>query len=324
MSMKLRNIILLSIVLLSAAAVSCKKEEKTEVKPSLTGMYFSVIPYLRINQEVTVTPYAVTHPDGKGIGYYWQIDSGQKDTIKKENAPAPSTLAKTVSFSEQGSHTITCSAFTDGYYNSTYSATVVVVDPLLNGMITETGIDDADDSLVDIRGSSGAENTYYYTHIGSLDWMRNNLAYTGAGVPYMDSEVTSYPLGRYYSWEDAMTACPDGWRLPTLAEWESIGTVAGDFMVNALALGSKMWEFWPQVKITNKLNLCVIPAGYSMTGASTNQFKGLGDYAAFWTSDTYAGNPDNASYVYIFTQDPAVKHGQADKTSVGFSVRCVR
>lgn len=323
--MKLRNIILLAIVVLSAAAVSCKKDEETETKPSLSGMYFEVIPYLRVGQEVTVTPYEVVHPDGKGVGYYWQIDAGVKDTVKKENSPAPAAgISKKVSFTEQGTHTILCSAFADGYYNSAYSVSVTVVDPLLNGMITDSGVGSSDASIVDIRGGSADENTYYYTHIGSLDWMRNNLAYTGSGVPYSDAEVTSYPLGRYYSWEEAQTACPDGWRLPTIAEWESLGTVAGDFMADAYMLGQKLWEFWPQVKITNALDLCVIPAGYAMTGASTHVFKGLGDYAAFWASDTYADDASLGCYMYIHEQEPAVSYGQADKSSVGFSVRCVR
>ncbi len=322
--MKLRNIILLTAAILCVAAVSCKKEEEDKIKPSLSGMYFNVIPYLRINQEVTITPLEVTHPDGKGIGYYWQIDGGQIDTVKKEDAPAPASLAKTVSFSEPGSHTILCSAFASGYYNTSCSVSVTVVNPEMNGMVKENDIFTGDPFIVDTRSGVEEENTYYYIHIGSLDWMRNNMAYTGSGVPYREAEVTSYPLGRYYSWEEAQAACPSGWRLPTMAEWESLGTVAGDFMVNALLLDSRIWEFWPQVKITNKNKLSVIPSGYALLSTATRVFKGFGDYAAFWSADTYAGNAEQASYVYIYEQDPEVKYGQADKTSVGLSVRCVR
>ena len=324
MSMKLRNIIMLSIVALAALAVSCKKEEETETKPSLSGMYFQVIPYLRIGQEVTVTPLEVTHPEGKGVGYYWMIDSEQRDTVKKENAAMPASLSKTVSFTEQGTHTIYCAAFADGYYSATYSATVTVVDPEWGGMITENGLENPSGFVVDTRASSPVENRYYYTHIGSLDWMMHNLAYTGSGVPYMESEVTSYPLGRYYTWEEAQTACPYGWRLPTMAEWKGLGTTAGDFMVDAKILGNKFWEFWPKVKITNSLKLCVIPSGYAMTALSTKVFKGLGDYAAFWSSDTNPDDAEQGSYVYIHEQDAAVQYGHTDKSSVGFSVRCVR
>jgi uncharacterized protein (TIGR02145 family) len=321
MTMKLRNILLLSIVVLGMAAVSCKKDEETETKPSLSGLYFDVIPYLRVGQSVTITPRQVTHPEGKGIGYYWLLDSEARDTVKYENDPATVNISKTFTFTEEGVHAIYCGAFAEGYYSTTYSRTIRVVNPELEGMVKETGIDSGDPSVVDNRSGSASENTYYYTHIGSLDWMRNNLAYKDLGVAYENSEVTSYPLGRYYSWTEAQTACPAGWRLPTMAEWQSLGTVAGDFMVDATVFGEKFWEYWPQVKITNALSLSVISAGYVMTAGSSNVFKGLCSYAAFWSSDD---NDGQGQYVYFHVEDPAVHYGQADKESVGFSVRCVR
>lgn len=321
MTMKLRNILLLSIVVLGMAAVSCKKDKPTETKPSLSGLSFDVVPYLRIGQSVTITPRQVTHPEGKGIGYYWLLDSEARDTVKYENDPATVNISKTFTFTEEGVHAIYCGAFAEGYYSTTYSRTIRVVNPELEGMVKETGIDSGDPSVVDNRSGSASENTYYYTHIGSLDWMRNNLAYKDLGVAYENSEVTSYPLGRYYSWTEAQTACPVGWRLPTMAEWQSLGTVAGDFMVDATVFGEKFWEYWPQVKITNALSLSVISAGYAMTAGSSNVFKGLCSYAAFWSSDD---NDGQGQYVYFHVEDPAVHYGQADKESVGFSVRCVR
>lgn len=321
MTMKLRNILLLSIVVLGMAAVSCKKDKPTETKPSLSGLSFDVVPYLRIGQSVTITPRQVTHPEGKGIGYYWLLDSEARDTVKYESDPATVNISKTFTFTEEGVHAIYCGAFAEGYYSTTYSRTIRVVNPELEGMVKETGIDSGDPSVVDNRSGSASENTYYYTHIGSLDWMRNNLAYKDLGVAYENSEVTSYPLGRYYSWTEAQTACPAGWRLPTMAEWQSLGTVAGDFMVDATVFGEKFWEYWPQVKITNALSLSVISAGYAMTAGSSNVFKGLCSYAAFWSSDD---NDGQGQYVYFHVEDPAVHYGQADKESVGFSVRCVR
>jgi len=324
MNMKLRNILLLCIVVLGVAAVSCKKDEETESKPSLGGLYFDVIPYLRVGQSVTITPTRVTHPDGKGVGYYWLLDSEARDTVKYESDPDTKDISKTFTFAEEGVHAIYCAAFADGYYNTTYSRTVRVVNPSLEGMVKGTGISIEDPSFVDTRSGAASENTYYYTHIGSLYWMRNNLAYKDLGVAYENAEVTSYPLGRYYSWTEARTACPAGWRLPTIAEWQSLGTVAGDLMADATILGEKFWEFWPQVKITNAISLGVISAGYAMTGGSTNVFKGMGTYATFWASDENPGNTEQGQYMYINAEDPAVHYGQADKESVGFSVRCVR
>lgn len=323
MIMKVRDIILLTIVVLGMAAVSCKKDEETETKPSLSGLYFDVIPYLRVGQSVKITPYYVTHPEGKEIGYYWQVDSEARDTVKKESTPGPVDVSKTFKFDEEGVHVIYCGAFAEGYYTTTYSCTVRVVDPHLGGMVKETGIQSEDNSISDSRDASG-ENSYYYIAIGGLDWMRNNLAYTGAGVPYCNSEVTSYPLGRFYNWTEAQSACPSGWRLPTLAEWQSLGTDAGALMADAVILGEKCWEFWPQVKITDAYSLAVIPAGYALTGGSSSVFKGFGSFAAFWSADEYAGNTEQAHYVYLHEEEPEVHYGQGDKASLALSVRCVR
>ena len=324
MNMKIRNILLVAIAVM-ALTISCKKDKETTVQPSLSGMYFEIIPYLRVGQQVKVTPLSVTHPEGKEVGYYWQVDTGQKDTVKKESTPGPVDISKTFSFSEQGTHTIYCGAFAKGYYSSTYSVKVTVVDPELGGMVSDNGIEASEPSVQDVRtGGNVGENTYYFTRIGSLDWMRNNLAYNASGIAYMDSEVTSYPLGRYYNWNEAQTACPDGWRMPTIAEWQSLGTVAGDLMADAKLMGEKFWEFWPKVKITDALQFAAIPAGYAITGASSNRFEGFGDYAAFWSADEYSGNASQAEYVYIFEQDPDVKYGQGDKASLALSVRCVR
>ena len=324
--MKVRNIIITLLALSAVFAVSCKKDdETTDTKPSLSGLYFNVIPYLRAGQQVKVTPTRPTHPDGKEIGYYWQIDDKKRDTVKTE-LQTGIDISKTFSFTkfEEGAHTISCTAYAEGYYSSTCSVTVTVVNPAFGKTVTVPNLSEEDPSIVDNRNTPASENRYYYLHIGALDWMRNNMAYTASGVAYMDSEVTSYPLGRYYTWEEAQTACPSGWRLPTYAEWETLGNVAGDLMADASLLGEKMWEFWPQVKITDAYYFAAIPAGYAMVGSSRNAFAGFLDYAMFWTADTSDTEATQARYVYLHEKEAGVMSGYGDKSSLALSVRCVR
>lgn len=318
--MRIRNIAILGLALLAGVFFSCKKDDETETKPSLSGMYFNVLPYLRINTQITIDPMEVSHPEGKGVGYYWQIDNEEKDTVKRETASTPVNISYKVSFNTYGKHSVSCGAFADGYYSSVHSANIVVVNPGLGQYVSGNGIEPGDAFITDSRDSK--ENMYFSKTIGSLEWMRNNLAYTGAGVPYMDSEVMSYPLGRYYTWNEAQTACPSGWRLPTMAEWAALGENAGDLMADADMDNSKMWEFWPQVKITNAKDICAIPAGYAMVGGSRTVFQGINNYAAFWTADSY--NAEQAQYIYIHVKEPKVQTGQGDKASLALSVRCVR
>ena len=46
---------------------------------------------------------------------------------------------------------------------------------------------------------------YRYVYIGSQKWMAENLNYGGEGT---------------YTWNDARSACPDGWHLPSKEEWD--------------------------------------------------------------------------------------------------------
>lgn len=79
--------------------------------------------------------------------------------------------------------------------------------------------------------------TYAWVRYGDLEWLCGNLRYLAAGtvpdttpVPpsiYDDGKAAVYfkAYGYLYTHAAAMTACPDGWRLPTDAEWSSVGDV---------------------------------------------------------------------------------------------------
>ena len=304
----------------------CKKKDETEVLPSLDGsLYFVMKPYLRVGDEVTLKPLGLTHPDGKGIGYYWiitSIDPEKRDTTKKENENVSPDKHFTIGEDLSGLYLATCSAYASGYYSTTNSVKFYVVNPLLGKSITGTGISEEDAHITSDAERAG-EGDYYTISIGGLTWMRNNLANTSCGAPYADCEVMSYPLGRFYTWEEAQTACPEGWRLPTDSEWASLGTVAGDLMADAYLFEEKLWEYWPQVKITNSTGMGIIPAGYAVI-SDHSQFSGLCDYAAFWTADSDPHDAEKALYRYINVNDPVVFTGSADKKSFGASVRCVK
>ena len=211
----------------------------------------------------------------------------------------------------------------DKYYSSTSSKTIIIIDPALGKTLTGTGIEAWDDHIIDPRGILG-ESEYYYVQIGELDWFRNNLAWTGEGLAYENADVTSYPLGRYYTWDEAMEACPEGWRLPTNEEWDFLGIDAGPLMCDAYLNSKKMWEFWPDVPRTNTLALAVIPAGYALPAITTPTYKRLYDYAAFWTATVSEENPSMAAYRYIHVQENEVRSTYAEKGSLALSVRCVR
>ena len=226
--MKNRFLLYTTLVLALAAAVSCKKDdETTETKPYLYGLEFDLPTFARPGQSFELVPYGVYYTEGDGVEKYtykWKVGTDEYQEMD----------TFTLWLGEVGNYIVYCQASDpDGnYYATTCSKAIIVIDPTLGKTLTGTDITATDEHITDARDKKG-ESEYFFTHIGDLDWFRNNLAWTGAGIAYENADVTSYPLGRYYTWDEAMTACPEGWRLPTDAEWASLGSVAGPLLCEA-------------------------------------------------------------------------------------------
>ena len=227
------------------------------------------------------------------------------------------------------------------------------------GSLTGLGISDDDPNKVEADGDD-----YYYTRIGAFDWMRHNLAVTAPaseyeaegyekdpsvpkeglfGGVYYNCKAMGNILGRFYTYEEAVKACPSGWHLPTEVEWVDLAKafgaedkayeagdplkgIAGSLKAKASLNGLELWEFWPDSNPSDKLGFAALPAGYAVripeSDGSSDSFFCITQYATFWTATEYS--EDKVWYRFITDTGTDLYAGLADKTSFGASVRCVK
>ncbi|MBR6346506.1 MAG: hypothetical protein IKR69_03865 [Bacteroidales bacterium] len=318
--MRIRTLTIIAAAATAAAAVfSCKKQNTSETTLNYLsgGMGITVERYVDGLDSIRVTAFGVTHPDGNDMFYYYYVSDleGSGDTVKVSSKTPKTSFHKRFKLPyETGTYKVTCGAMADGFYSTSATKTVTLVKPGLGESLTGTGINSEDPHIT----ADGKD--YYYIHIGELDWMRNNLAVSGSGLAMEGCEVVSYPLGRYYTYTEASSVCPDGWRLPTADEWKGLTDKAGELMVEARFNGNLMWPV-SEVDRNNSTEISAIPSGYASIVGNTARYKGVGEYAAFWTADS---SEEGATYIYLMGNSEVIYSALGDKTSFSASVRCVR
>ena len=306
--------IYLAAALCIAAAVSCKDDETTDTY-SLSGLEMEgVVAFVAAGDSQHITldisglkSSADAMPEK--IGLYYQVNTAKRDTLTKNVKTNPVT-SFTYKADTLGYYTITCYAYdaTGKQYSSSASASFRAINPKT--------------ALSGIAGSAPAGKKYIEVNAGGNTWMAQNLYETPAGLPYESCEVLNPLFGRFYTYEEALTACPDGWHLPSQAEWDALGTDSGALMADVVFLDDHMWPYSKEVSITNTKGFNAIPAGYIDRTYIVNINSGSKEYAMFWTAD--AKDATIAHYRYIFGTNPVVQKGEGSRSSLALSVRCVK
>ena len=307
------------IVILVVSALSlvmCKKKDDDTTKPSIGGIKITdPDPFVRVGTRLTFKVdvkdlYTTDYTDPGTLGMYWSLNSTVVDTLSRDISKSLPDIS--VNPDEVGSYSVVVYIYAlNGNYNvGSKSAAFQAIDPAT----ALEGLEGKED--LDIDG-----NLYRSTEEGGFTWLGNNLYGTPDGRDYRGCEVVSKLFGQYYTWEEAQTACPEGWRLPTGAEFDqALGSVSGELMVNASFLGEDMWPYWPQVPISNKRLFNAIPTGY-MDLTTEQEVFGYKQYACWWTSDE---KEDLGVFRYIFEDEPTINKGVGSKTSLALNVRCIK
>ena len=171
------------------------------------------------------------------------------------------------------------------------------------------------DSFTDPRDGQ----TYRTVQIGNQTWMAENLNYHTEGSScYGDKPANCQKYGRHYTWEAAMDACPSGWHLPSMAEFDTLIATVGGLGVAGKVLKSKSgWK--SDGNGTDAYGFSALPAGFHVSDAG--YFGDAGDYANFWsTTEDWRLAADFMSLKY--GDDRAYLYDGAK--NFGLSVRCLR
>jgi len=205
--------------------------------------------------------------------------------------------------------------------------------------------------------------TYKTVEIGTQTWMAENLNYAYTGVPYKSTKSTSdstswcydndaancAKYGRLYTWAAAMDSlgkwstngkdcgyvetcsptypvrgiCPEGWHLPTSAEFETLFTaVGGQSMAGKMLKSTSGWN--SSGNGTDVYSFSALPAGRRLNNEdSYNEGKS----AFFWSSTEYGSG--YAYYMFLHYNIDDVNLGNLNevgnlKKNFGHSVRCVK
>lgn len=194
--------------------------------------------------------------------------------------------------------------------------------------------------LGDIEG-----NGYSFITIGDQVWMAENLATTklNDGTPianatlpaewesatepayawYSNNEsLYKQTYGALYNWHsvESNKLCPEGWHVPTEADWNILINFLGGIDVAGGKLkqaGTTLW-FSPNEGATNESGFTALPGGGRK---NTGEFVDRGKVAILWSS-TISGI-SNGIGVGMVNENISVTIGNS-LTGVGRSVRCLK
>ena len=334
--MKNRKIIPLLFLCCTLFTAGCNKDDS--LKNYMVGKLNFILPqYVEVDSEISLDPTPLTLKDGStAIGYVWEIplfDITDTTRVEKDPSYIPAGTSITIK-PVLKTITVNLTAFARGYYNSTATQKMIVVDPSYDGDGSLTGFVNypEDGYFTDPRDKS----VYPYTSIGTQTWMRRNLRYQGKGHPVLDSPVMAKAFCQLYTWEEAQSVCPEGWRLPTDSDWttlakhlgdaeaketETFKGIAGKMMLKADFNGESLWEYWPEVTMSDESHFSALPTGYGVNENGSYSYPTFSSYAFFWT-DKDKG--DSGAARYFSDKNNNIYYGYFDKGSIIGAVRCIK
>ncbi len=187
-------------------------------------------------------------------------------------------------------------------------------------------------------------NVYKIVKIGNQTWFAENLRYAG-NIPqvasnqawaaiYNNGNPTGKPAwayynnnatfdavyGKLYNWYavNTGTLCPEGWHIPTDAEWTTLTNYLGGVGVAGGKMKSVTGWNSPNIAATNESGFTGLPGGFRLVGGVFNSLGSLGNW---WSSSP--PDPGTAWFRLLGSSNGSIARLDYIR-AYGFSCRCLR
>ena len=169
--------------------------------------------------------------------------------------------------------------------------------------------------LVDVRDGQA----YKTVKIGDQWWMAENLNFrTDSSFCFDHEERNCTMYGRLYTWAAASSACPSGWHLPSVTEFENLFTAVGGSSTGGLKLKATS-SWYDGGNGTDDFGFSAISTG--IMDYDMNYHFREGNNAFFWSSSE--NDPNNALFMGLL-YDKDIADLSSHFKSFGVAVRCVK
>jgi len=173
---------------------------------------------------------------------------------------------------------------------------------------------------------------YKWIEIGGKSWMAQNLNYKpkyGETWCYDNDIKKCKAYGRLYDWKSAQSACPIGWHLPSIEEWDAMIDSVGDSSAAGDILKSKNnWEVQPNGSSGNGSDahgFAALPAGWRVQNGS---FFLLGRVGIYWSSTLrepkYPSDKSAYEIEFYSTHGDVYRSNSGEPIDMGLSIRCLK
>ncbi len=193
-----------------------------------------------------------------------------------------------------------------------------------------------------ITDASG--NTYEVVQIGQQCWMTSNLKTTkyrngndipnltgvsqwsstsfGAYCDYENSVSNSETYGKLYNWYAVETEniCPEGWRVPSDEDWNTLTEVVGGSNIAGGKLKETGTSHWitPNSNATDDYGFTALPGGMRYDQGDFNNIRYLG----YWWSST--NNFSTKAWMRSINYNQSNITRSSNEKKYGHSVRCLK